>query len=315
MEIINGLANLHKKYPRPVVTIGIFDGLHRGHQNIISKVMTKARGMRGTGFVITFHPHPLMVLRDKEAPRLLTSLKYRISYISKLGVDVILLLRFSKRFSKIEPEDFVKDILVDKIGAHYVIVGEDFLFGYKHKGDASLLKGLGSKFGFKTFVASDIKISDDVVISSTLLRRTVAEGNLAFARRLLGRDFSIQGTVIKGQGYAGSIGYPTANLNLNYQQIVIPPDGVYAVKVVVEGRDYCGILNIGKRPTFGTFKDSTAEVHIIDFNRYVYGKTIEIVFLKRLRDEKKFPSRDNLARQIKKDEQLARALYLDSHPT
>lgn len=312
MEVIHGLYSTLKRYRKPVVTIGIFDGVHLAHQHIINKVIKTARDIRGTSFLITFYPHPLKILSPKIAPPLLISLKQRLIFFSQLGVDAVLCLNFGLKLSKLKAEDFVKRILVDKIRVHSLIVGEDFLFGYRHRGDVHLLKEMGDKFGFDVYVLPEFKVNG-IAVSSTLVRQAIASGELKFAARLLGRTVSIYGTVMKGTSCGRIIGYPTANID--YQQRLLPPNGVYCVKVSVKDTHLPGILYIGRRPTFGSFSQPVAEVHIIDFKQNLYGKTIEAVILKKIRDEKKFLSPESLARQIKKDEQIARSLYLVNHNT
>lgn len=317
MEVINGLINLRKKYFKPVVTIGIFDGVHRAHQYIIRQVVKSAAKIRGTSFLITFHPHPLKILSPKIAPPLLTSLEQRLSILSRFDIDVVLVLNFGIRLSRLNAEDFVRHILIDKIGIHTIIIGEDFSFGLRHKGNVNLLKEMGLKFGFDVCVLPHFKI-DGITVSSTLVRQAIERGDIEFAARLLGRPVSIYGPVIKGTSIGRLIGYPTANLN--YQQRLIPPNGVYAVKMNIGNRWFGGILNIGYRPTFASSSlphahkttgsiSPIAEVHIIGFNQNLYGKTIEAVILKKLRDEKKFSSKESLSRQIKRDEHIALSTF------
>jgi len=276
-------------YPT-VVTIGIFDGVHKGHQVILKKVLEEAKKSRLKSVVVTFDPHPVKVLsRDAQIP-LLMSLDHRIRLIKEMGVDYFFVEKFTKGFSKLSPEDFIKNILIDKLNLKVLITGEDFLFGFKEKGDARLLKRLSKIYNFKFYSILPLKIKGEHV-SSTRIRKAIEKGSLKLASELLGRPVTILGTVVKGKALGRKIGFPTANIDPHHESI--PPSGVYGVDVALEGKFYRGILNISNHKII--------EVHMFDFNRNIYGKDIEVIFKQKIRDEKKFKTLVALKRQIQID--------------
>ncbi|MCX5686311.1 MAG: bifunctional riboflavin kinase/FAD synthetase [Candidatus Omnitrophica bacterium] len=303
MRVIRGLKNL-----RPIknssVTIGVFDGVHIGHRKIIRKVVRAAKRRGIPSVVLTFDPHPLKVLGAKSRTPSLISLKHRMKLIEELGVDNLVVLNFTRSFSRIPAQNFVRDILVKKIGAKAIFAGPDFYFGKGAEAGRALLEKLSRKFGLEAEIVKPVKVRGRVV-SSSLIREHISKGKLGEAAALLGRSFSILGTVVKGTGLARYLGYPTANVNPHHE--AIPPTGVYAVRVKLGPRRFSGVLNIGTRPTFysPTDKEPSIEVHIFDFKGDLYGKEIEILFVKKIRQERKFKVIADLIGQIRTDEKKA----------
>ena len=281
-----------------VASIGIFDGVHRGHQKILKKLVGEAKKRKTKSLVITFYPHPRKVLKSDSNIPLLTSLKHRLRLIEDFNVDFILVIKFTKYFSKMKAEDFVKKILVDKLNVKTLIVGKDFLFGYKERGDFRLLKNVSKKYGFKVFGIESLKLKKGLV-SSTRVRHLIEKNNLKEASLMLGRKVTVLGTVVKGRRIGRKLGFPTANINPHHE--AIPGSGVYTVDVRMKKKVYKGVLNIGTRPTFSKDKEPSIELHILNFKKDIYGKNIEITFKRRIRKERKFNSVEALRKQIKID--------------
>jgi len=305
MKIIYGINNI-VRFKRPVVAMGVFDGVHRGHREILQAAAEKARAIGGTSIVLTFWPHP-----QKEAS--LYSLEHRERLIAELGIDLCAVINFTRHFAKIKAEDFIKDILVEKIAAAYVYVGKDFCFGAKAKGDLSLLHKLARAYGFKAKGFNIIK-AGSTGISSTLIRRLIKQGKLKEAERLLARPVSILGRVIRGTSIGRILGFPTANINPHHE--VIPLEGIYAVRIYLDGRKFKGACYIGIRPTLSSKLQAPSqkvnvEVHIFNFKKNIYGKYLEIQFVKKIRADKKFPCLALLAKQIKKDVISAKRILAD----
>lgn len=308
MKIITNLRQLNRQFRKPVVTIGIFDGVHLGHKKILKQVVNEAKIIRGTSMVVTFNPHPKRVLDIIGAPPLLVSVKHRLNLIEKEGLDAAVVLDFDEAFARCDARKFVEKVLVEKIGVNSIILGANFKFGKDRKGDIGLLKSMGRRFGFSAEQAPLFKVNSRPV-SSTRIRQLVMSGRLIEALRLLGRPCSTLGTVIKGSRRGRLLGYPTANMNPHHE--AIPPSGVYAVYVMVNSKRYKGILNIGTRPTFDktqNAKEPTIETHIFGFNNSIYGKDIEVIFIKKIREERKFSSKEELIKQIRIDEHTAHML-------
>lgn len=311
MERIFGLAKA-VKFKRPVATLGVFDGVHRGHQAVLAETVKWAGEIDGTSVAITFDRHPASVLGGR-TPESLTSLEHRLSLIEKAGVDAALVLHFDRELADMEPEEFVKDILVDKLGVVGGVLGFNNRFGKGGRGDAELLEKMGREYGFEVRTAPPLLIKGTPV-SSTLIRRLISNRQLAEAAELMGRPVSLRGIVIHGDKRGRRLGFPTANLNLHHE--VTPPPGVYLARVCVEdGGRYWGLVNIGTRPTFiaedGARK--TIEVHIDSFNGDLYGKVIEVEIVLFLRAEKRFESSEELTRQMEKDRRVLET-FRKEHP-
>jgi len=276
-------------YPA-VITIGIFDGVHKGHQAILKKVIEEANKSRLKSVVITFDPHPVRILYPGAKIPFLMSLEHRIRLIKKMGVDDCLVMRFTKEFSKLSPEDFIKRVLINKLNLKALVTGGNFLFGFKEKGDIALLRRLSRAYNFKFYSAAPLKMGG-AFISSTRIRRLIEKGNLKLASKMLGRPVTILGTVVKGKRLGRKIGFPTANIDPHHESI--PPSGVYRVNVALGKKFYRGILNISGHKII--------EVHIFNFKKPIYGKDIEVIFKQKIRDEKKFNSLEDLKKQIQLD--------------
>ncbi|MFP4037067.1 MAG: bifunctional riboflavin kinase/FAD synthetase [Desulfobacteraceae bacterium] len=306
MNIIRNLDEIKGPFVRPVLTIGNFDGVHRGHHVLFNKVLERAGALGGQGIVMTFDPHPIKVMKPGNGPPLITPTEQKLELISREPVDYIICLPFTREFAAISAEAFVRDILVRKIGVREVVVGYDYSFGAGREGDISLLRYLGDKLGFLVHVIEPVYI-DGMLVSSTSIRKFIREGNLEDARRLLGRHYQICGRVVPGQGRgAALLGFPTANL-VPVDELV-PKEGVYAVSVDLGGAVFQGVTNIGCNPTFGD-APLTIETHLMDFSGDILGRNIRITFLRRLRDEMAFDGVNALSSQIARDIQEARELF------
>lgn len=297
MRVICGINKI-KKFKKPVAALGVFDGVHRGHQRILKAAVDKARSIKGTSMAVTFWPDPH---REKS----LYSLEHRLRLIEGLGIDVCIVIRFSEAFSRISAEDFVKNILVKKIGARYVYVGKNFRFGRKGEGDSKTLFSLSRSYNFKLKAFDMVKINGKP-ISSTYIRGLITDGKINTAAKLLARPVSVLGTVIKGTSLATKLGFPTANIDPHHE--VLPPSGIYAALIIYNNKKFKGACYIGRRPTLTKGRDKHIEVHIFNFKKNIYGKDLEIWFIKKIRDDKRFGSLESLASQIKKDVFSARQI-------
>jgi len=299
MKIIYGAVKIGK-FRNAVVAMGVFDGVHRGHRKILESAVKKARSLKGTSIALTFWPHP-----QKEES--LYSLEHRLKLISGLGIDAAIVVNFSRNFSRISAEDFIKKILVEKIGSRHIYVGDNFRFGKDAQASPETLKNFSSLYGFKLEVFKVIKTRRKA-ISSTFIRSLIRRGDLAQAQNLLSRPVGILGSVIRGNLFARKLGFPTANINPHHE--VIPPHGIYAVKVVFENKTYRGICYIGRQPTFlGPNIKTYIEVHIFNFNKRIYGKYLEVYFIKKIREERRFRNIRALAAQIRKDVRNAKRIF------
>jgi riboflavin kinase/FMN adenylyltransferase len=304
--IISDIKELKKPLKRPVLTIGNFDGVHKGHLVLFDKVKEIANAIGGQSVVMTFDPHPIKIMKPGNGPPLRTWIKPKLRLISEAGIDVIFCLPFTRQFGSISGRDFVRDILVEGIGVQEVVVGYDYTFGNKRQGNINLLKDMGKELGFKVHVVEPVYLGQTLV-SSTSIRNLVREGNLAEANRLLGRDYQISGVVIKGAGRGTKLlNIPTANLSPVDE--LIPKRGVYAVEVEMDTGRYYGVCNIGHNPTFGE-NPLSIEIHLLDFSGDILGKELAINFIKLLRKERPFNAEGELAEQIMKDIKRARELF------
>ncbi len=309
MSIIKDLSELKSPLQNPVLTIGNFDGVHKGHLALFEKVKQIAKKINGLSVVMTFDPHPIKVLRSGNGPPVITPTPQKLRLIKQAGIDVILCLPFTKEFATLSAKDFVEKILVQKIGVKCIVVGYDYAFGRNREGNIEFLKKMAQQYQFKVEVVGPVSVNGTIV-SSTKIRNLVQEGKLEEAKTLLGRNYEVTGTVVKGKNRGAKLlGYPTANLKLIDE--LTPKSGVYAVKVHIDDKTYKGVANIGYNPTFGNGAFSV-ETHIIDFDKNILGKEIRVEFVKRLRDEKKFKGPSELAEQIKKDIQNARKVLEDA---
>ncbi len=306
MEIIFKEKELNRPFKNPVLTIGNFDGVHLGHQLIFRRLLEKAVEIAGESIVFTFEPHPVEVLAPDRKLLLLTPMQEKLRLIGEQGIDVTICARFSEEFSGQAPEDFIKTVLYDQIKIRHLFVGHDFTFGKNRRGNIALLHAMGRKLGFNVEVIEALRVRGKVV-SSTLIRELVKEGNLREATQLLGRNFSLTCTVIHGKGRGSKkLGFPTANLQ--YEGLLFPPPGIYAVWAFHDGQKYPAVANLGWNPTFQDQKFSI-EVHILDFHRDIYGQALRVEFVQRLRDEIAFHGPEELIAQIKKDIERAKDIF------
>jgi riboflavin kinase/FMN adenylyltransferase len=296
VEVITGIKNL--RCPgRTVVAIGVFDGVHKAHRRIISSAVKLAKQKKQKSLVLTFWPHP-------QGQASLISLAHRLRLINELGVNVCVVVRFDRYFAGMSPKDFVSEVLVKRCRAGTVFIGGNFRFGKNAGGGVGLLKELSLAYGFQVRSFPVYKTGKSV-ISSTLIRKLVFAGELKKAEKILARPVSILGTVVKGSSLATKLGFPTANIDPHHE--VLPPPGIYAVRIILAKKIHKGVCYIGRRPTFAKNAQSI-EAHIFDFKNNIYGQDLEIQFLRKIRSEKKFSGPQALIKQIKKDIIKARAI-------
>jgi riboflavin kinase/FMN adenylyltransferase len=294
------------RWHKPVLALGNFDGLHRGHTKIIERVRRVAAERGSTSLVLTFDPHPPRIVRPDKAPPILMTLDQKLEALERAGIQGVAIVRFTLELSRWEPETFVKTVLVDWLRIGEVWVGADFLFGRDRSGNFSLLRAQGSQYGFRVEKIDPVRYKD-FVVSSTRIRRLVAEGRVDEAGALLGHHVFIDGTVIQGAGRGRELGVPTANLQTDNE--LIPPHGVYATTVTIDDVVYPGVTNLGLRPTFGEALRPTIEAHVLGLDRDLYGKRVRLAFVQRMRDERRFPDVDALKAQIDADVRRARRLF------
>ena len=304
MKVLHSIEELREIEGPIHLAIGVFDGVHLGHQAVIRQAVEAARTSGGSSVVLTFHPHPIRVLRPNDAPRLLTSTQHKQQFIERLGIDAFLIQEFSLAFARTKPEDFIRRLVQSSDRLTTICVGEGWSFGANRSGKVSLVRTLAESCHFHLQDIAPLAI-DGQVVSSTRIREAVEQGDFSLAERLLGRPFTILGTVVEGDHLGRKLGYPTANLRAHNEQF--PPDGVYAVTVIHRGTEYGGVANIGFRPTVQEGSgERLLEVYLFDFNREIYGDDMEIRFLKYIRPEEKFANLSELQAQIKKDAEVAR---------
>ncbi|RJP22809.1 MAG: bifunctional riboflavin kinase/FAD synthetase [Candidatus Abyssobacteria bacterium SURF_5] len=308
MLIFSNLDNPLPQLKNACVTLGVFDGVHLGHQKIIRRVLEKARKYGGESCVVTFDPHPREVLSPHDAPNLLTTTDKKAQLIEQLGIDALCLVRFTPEFANTEARAFVEDFLVGSLRMRAIIEGYNWVFGKGRKGNIALLDELSRKYQYEVEQVEPVEIEGQP-ISSTLIRELVLCGDLQASEKYLGRKYSITGDIVGGARLGREMGFPTANIEPRHE--AIPPDGIYAVWVNV--LDVCkpGTLNIGFRPTVSNERKRTIEVHIMDFYHDIYNEKVEVTFVAKLRDERKFPSVDALVEQIKKDVEKARNILVE----
>ena len=308
MKIIDNLDMIKEPFKNAVITIGNFDGVHIGHQALFHEVIETAENMGGTSIAMTFEPHPIRVLMQNGHPPLITLYEQKAELIGRTQIDVLICIPFTREFAALSAEEFVRDLLVAKIGMKAIVVGEDYSFGKDREGNIDLLNAYAPRYGFEVIVADWIRISKSFAerISSTKIREFVADGLMEQAEKMLGRYYQIRGQVVTGRDRGGKLlGIPTANINLHDE--LCPKIGIYAVTGECRGEPFKGVANIGYSPTFENH-EFTVEVHIFDFDDDIYGEKIRVNFIKRIRDEVKFSNIPELIDQIKKDIAAAREI-------
>ncbi|HWM23830.1 MAG TPA: bifunctional riboflavin kinase/FAD synthetase [Chthoniobacterales bacterium] len=304
MQVFRSIAEL-SQFPGPLfLAIGVFDGVHLGHQAVISTSARHAGEAGGTPVVVTFDPHPAKVLRPNDAPHLLTATQHKIALIRDLGVAHLLVLHFDRQFAATAPEDFVRQLVSHSRPLGEICVGHEWSFGKGRAGNLALLKQLGVELDFNVVGVQAVTVNDEVV-SSTAIRRAVADGDLSRAAAMLGREYTILGTVKAGAKLGRKLGFPTANLSAHSEQF--PPDGVYVAEATLAGTPYRAVANLGYRPTVAAAEpERLLELHLFGLDKDIYGEEIEVRFLRYLRPEQKFENIEALAAQIARDAAQAR---------
>ncbi|MCG6949975.1 MAG: bifunctional riboflavin kinase/FAD synthetase [Acidobacteria bacterium] len=295
-----------------VLSIGNFDGVHLGHQTILSYVAERAQALGAPAMAMTFDPHPVKLLRPADAPRLLTTLEQRLALIARTGIETCLLLPFTHRVARMTAADFVRDVLVERLAVRDVYIGKNFKFGADRGGDVELLTSMGNELGFEADYAPIVEHAGGVV-SSTRVRQAVAEGRVEDAAGLLGRSVFIDGPVLEGKRLGRTLGFPT--LNMEVENELMPDNGVYVTAVHIPSfdRTFTAVTNIGVRPTIYQNSSTTVESHLLDFTADVYREWVRLFFLRRLREEREFDSTPQLMAQIRLDVEAARR-YFDDRP-
>ena len=298
MKKINGIDNFSINC-ESIITIGTFDGVHKGHQKILKKLIKESYKLNLESIVLTFFPHPRIVLNPNSPLKLINTIDERSSLFKKSGIDTLITHPFDKNFSELSPEEFVKNILVNKLNIKKILIGYDHRFGKNRTAGIKDLKKLGLKYNFNVIEIS-AEEQNNISISSTKIRNSIIEGNIRKANSFLGYDFSLKGKVIKGNKIGRTIGFPTANLEIDEEYKLIPKNGVYLIYTKFEKQVFFGMMNIGVKPTL-KFKKESIEVNLFDWEKDIYGEFIEVFFLDYIRDEKKFDSLIELTHQIKID--------------
>ena len=305
MELIRGIHNLRSEHVGCVLTIGNFDGVHRGHQAVLSRLQEQAAQLGLPSCVMVFEQQPLEFFAGDKAPARLSRLRDKYEAIAALNIDRLLCVKFDHAFSELTAADFIEQILVRKLAVKFLVIGDDFRFGLQRRGDFALLMEAGRQYGFQV-LSTDTLLHDQQRVSSTLLREALREGRLEDVTQMLGHPYTITGRVAHGAKLGRTIGFPTANIHL--KRLVVPVQGVYAVQVLIADAIHFGVANIGFRPTVNGTR-SQLEVHIFDFKGDLYGKQLQIQVCHKLRDEQKFPSFSALQTQITMDARQARQWF------
>lgn len=300
MQVHQGLEDL-PAFKHTVLSIGMYDGVHIGHQFIIHRLRDMAAKHGGESVLMTFHPHPRLVLHpDDNSLKLITTIEEKAELLEKMGLDHLVIVPFTEALSQMEAEDYIRELLVHYFHPRVLVIGYDHRYGKGRRGDIHLLREMGNELGYEVDEIPAQTV-DDITVSSTKVRQALLEGDIATANEFLAYPFTLSGTVIHGEKVGRSLGYPTANLHIDNPYKLVPPNGIYAVWVEVDGARYMGALSIGYRPTFTSEKKRCIEVYILHFDGNLYGKTITLTFAARIRDEKKFDSKDALIARMATD--------------
>lgn len=308
MDIVHFPDSPRPQWPQPVLALGNFDGLHRGHMKIIDRVRRRAGERGGTPVAMTFDPHPPRIVRPDKAPPLLMTIAQRLEALDRAGMHGVVVVRFTPELSRWGPDTFVEQALVNWVHAAEVWVGANFLFGRDRTGNFTLLRALGMRYGFKAEKIDPVRYKE-FVVSSTRVRRLISEGRMDEAAALLGHHYFLDGEVVRGDGRGREIGFPTANVATANE--LLPPNGVYAtaVRLVGDERIQASVTNVGVRPTFGRSAQTTVETHVFDLDQDLYGAAVRLYFVQRLREERAFADVDALREQIEADCRYARRLF------
>lgn len=308
MELIRGIHNIKAKHRGCVLTIGNFDGVHLGHLSVLAQLKQSSAELSLPALVMTFDPQPVEVLSPQVAPARLIRWREKYNLLQAQAIDRLLCIRFNPELAQLSPTEFVSELLVKRLGVKHIVVGDDFRFGCKRMGDFKLLTKLGQQFGFTVEDTRSCMING-IRVSSTAIRQAIANNQFNLAQQLLGRPYSVWGTVIHGEKKGRTIGFPTANILLNRK--VSPVQGVFVVKAKFDNKTYAGVANVGFRPTLAG-KQNQLEVHLFDYTGDLYQKRIEVVFCEKLRDEIKFESFQALKQQIESDAQTAKQYFINN---
>ena len=298
--------DIEERFKNPVLTIGNYDGLHLGHRRILDRVKERARELAGTSMLMTFHPHPLTVLRPDNSVAIITPEEQKERVIEETGIDVLFVVPFTEEFGRISPEAFVRTILMERLAIKGLVIGHDFRFGAAGKGNVALLEKMSRECGFFVEVIDAIAL-DGERVGSNRVRSLLKAGEVGTAAKLLGRSYTIAGEVVRAKGRGRTMGFPTINLQTDYP--LIPANGVYVTEVEVLGKRYGAVTNVGYNPTFENGQERTIETFILDFKDDLYDKQVRLFFCERIRDEEKFGSVDELKARIAKDVETARAYF------
>ncbi|MGE5432117.1 MAG: bifunctional riboflavin kinase/FAD synthetase [Syntrophomonadaceae bacterium] len=302
MDIFTDISQVTKDN-NTVVTIGTFDGFHLGHKEIVNRALTSASKSGGRNFLVTFEPHPRSVVSKDFELKLLTTLDEKLRLFEEAGIENVLVINFTPELSKLTSDEFFERF-IGKIGLKELVIGYDHRLGRNRDGDENKLREIGRLYSFDVTIVHAVSIDGDTV-SSTKVRQAILDGNIEKANKYLGRNYSFNGTVVKGAMRGRTLGFPTANIASASKEKLLPSKGVYVVEIVVSGNPKHGIMNIGMRPTFGDTPELITEVNIFNSNENIYGESVEVNVLQRLRPEKKFSSKEDLIRQIEEDKQMA----------
>jgi len=305
MKIIRNLKEIKNPLPNPVITIGNFDGVHIGHQRVIKQVVNRAKEEKGTSFIFTFAPHTRKLLNQQKAPLLLNTEAQKIELISTLKPEYLYITEFNSSFASMEAEDFVKEIMVNKLNIKVIYFSSGFAFGYQRKGNISLLKKLSSQYDFEVVEVKPIRMNGTMVNSSAI-RELIIEGKLEEVAQFLGRDYFVDGVVVSGVKRGRKLRYPTANIRPENE--LLPGNGVYLSQLKLGRQIINGLTNVGVRPTFAA-GEKAVESYLFDFKQKIYGQGVRLFFLKKVRDEKKFKDSEQLSKQIEKDIGEARLFF------
>ncbi|MFV0179064.1 bifunctional riboflavin kinase/FAD synthetase [Empedobacter falsenii] len=306
MNVYQSLEEI-KSIKRPVLTLGMFDGAHIGHQSILKQLNTIAKEIDGESVLITFNPHPRMVLQPNCDLKFLNTLEEKENVLRQFGLEHLIIHAFTKEFSQVTSVEFVKNFLVDQLHIDTLVIGYDHHFGKNREGNFEQLQVLSKEYGFNLIQLKAVE-ENDVAVSSTKIRNALIEGNISYANKALNYNYPLSGKVVHGDKIGRTLGFPTANLQVDPNKL-IPKDGVYAVDVFVDNQKYLGLLSIGFRETVTNTREYRVEVNILDFDQTIYEETICLEFLERLRDEKKFNSLDELIAAMNQDKENAIRLY------
>jgi len=304
MKIFYNLSEVNKD-KNTILTLGTFDGIHPGHKKIIEKVVEDAETENSRSFLITFDPHPRTIIAKGDEIKLLNTFQEKIEIIKNLGIQNLLVINFTKEFSQLTSEEFVKKYIIDSIGVKEIVIGHDHRFGKGRGGDEQTLREMGKEFDFELSVVGPV-YQNGIIMSSTKIRNALIGGDIKVANSFLNRFYSFSGIVVKGDQRGRLLGFPTANIELEDKNKLLPALGIYAVEFIMDDEKFSGVMSIGKRPTFYNEGKITTEVYILDFDADIYGKFVSVNVVERIRGEERFSSAEELIKQMKKDTEIGR---------